>query len=98
MRKERAAIATIRVIVPGAIDFTVRRQYDVWRNAVANIEFMCHGFDNGESRKRCFVTVINGGTKDCYQRTYIISNGPQTIHIDLQEVDNTPPKEKELGE
>jgi hypothetical protein len=94
MRKQREAIAIIRVIVPGAIDFTVTKYYDAWRNAVANIELMCHGFDDIDGRKRCFVTSINGGTKDCFQRTYVISNGPQTIHVDLQEVDNTP---KELG-
>jgi hypothetical protein len=94
MRKERAAIAEIRVIVPGAIDFTVRRHYKVWRDAVASIKLMCYGFDDIDGRKRCFVTSINGGTKDCFQRTYVISNGPQTIHVDLQEVDNTP---KELG-
>lgn len=95
MRKERAAIATIHVIVPGAIDFTVIRHYDVWRNAVASIKLMCCWSDDPDGRKRCFVTVIDGGTKDCYQRTYVICNGPQTIHVDLQEVDDTP---KELGE
>ena len=95
MRKQRAAIATIHVIVPGAIDFTVIRHYDVWRNAVANIELMCCGFGDPDSRKKCFVTRIHGGTKDCCQTTYVISNGPQTIYVDLQEVDDTP---KELGE
>ena len=97
MRKQRAAIAKIRVIVPGTIDFTVTRYYDLWRDAVDSIKLMCSGFDDIDGRKRCYVTVINGGTKDCYQKTYIISNGPQTIQIDLQEVDNDTPK-KELGE